>query len=459
MVSFAALEEQLFNETGVGVRLRSKIGNGRFMGYNDGKTIEVLAPEAMSRIEGVRDPMDAARYVAWHELGHDYVSDKDPVEHARMDVGVINRLMMIGDYDAAREAVNIHRARARNASGNDRKFSEYALEMLGTDGDSAYGEFSRRYGGGLANAEEKSMLKRMYKSILASITEQYKPLDKPVENAKECIVNNIKALGLDILAGIMPNGSFPEKMIRNVSEGLKSVGTIHLQNISPLVRTMTIGFGTGRTNINRIYAYVDGDGGEWPIHWTMYNDTSLPDAAKLDEGISYVNINHESPLRKSDADRTLNPIFTQRHMRNYLGGEIHDQYLKHEMETIKGWICREDTKQDGGLWLPDSAAETALPPGYVGKVKVYRKNVSNTGILPWIGKNLYKDGRPMSMKMALSCAEHDFCQDIVGAVYSAPVAAILEASKVPAEGIRYAMKEGFKLGSNLADSNFLFRYN
>ncbi len=157
MVSFAALEEELFEETGVAVNLRRSIGNGKFMGYNYGRNIEVLAPEAMSKVDGVSNSMAAARYTALHEKGHDEVSDKNPKEHARMDVGVINRLARMGDYAAVNEAINIHEARARNATGKDREFSKYALALLAgqnMDGGSEVSLFKQRYGGGLGKNEK-----------------------------------------------------------------------------------------------------------------------------------------------------------------------------------------------------------------------------------------------------------------------------------------------------------------
>ncbi len=461
MVSLADLEEQLYDETGIGVTLRNRIKGGGFLGYNHGDgAIEVLSPAAMSRVEGVSDPMAAIRYASWHEEGHNRVSDENPEEHAEMDVGVINRLAGVGDYAAVREAINLHRARARNAGGKDRKFSEYALALLAgenMDGGDEYGALTQIYGGGLAGGEEdrgivSGALHRLYNYLMKTYPEYYAPLSKPVENARGWVVNGIKGLIFSGIANIAGSG-FIHEIADGAAKTYSNTAKEFLRKASPIIRTFVVGYGSGKSDIGWIWVYNKG-GKRYPVFFSKFGPgnqpATPPTQAKLDDGITFVDANNESPFNHMETAFSNNLIsnnFIKYGAEKYTGG-CYKEWFEYEPEKSHRWFVKGDTK-GGNIWKDDPTAQFY---GYGGVITVHKKDVKRSGMLYGIAK-FFGDDRPKSWPMIWANIKGDFAQDVayVG-LGGAFMASFLKRIGVEEPGIRQAMETYFKIGSGIEGS-------
>jgi len=472
MVQLDGLAERLFDEGLAGrVVFRDRIGSGRFIGYNDGSggEIEVLTPEAMADVRGVSDPLAAIRYVAAHEEGHDYVSDADPAEHAVMDVAAMGRLAQRGDYPAVREGMNLHRERVRTARGSDRQFSEYALALLAgknMDGGDELDAFRQRYGGGLKEGEKEPggffrswfrYRKRLAEELPFVNMEGLRQYwTSPIYNVLSYITNsiNIPEANRDTVLKRVVGST-----LDTVSGNWKSTAKNLAFKAFPRIRTY-LAHAEGATNISKVYMYEHMHGGttfEYPVAFAQRvgGAEKVPDTATIQNGINHVLAHNQSPFNRSiDLDRLVNQNWTDYSAQKTTRWD-YERHFEHESQRFSrnvvkpfSWYIQQACERDH---VTEASLDPSLP---VPKIRVYKTDVSEGGVLSKFGKYFFADGSPRSLGTFLYSWLTDITYDVVDTFYD-PLEALIEGIPgLTKENVRQIVFNEWTVATNFVRSMY-----
>ena len=293
---------------------------------------------------------------------------------------------------------------------------------------------------------------RLIKYYQMSWDTEYKPLKNVTENIGGWFSNAIKYW---ISEAVKSNTS---GMVSDIASGFEEaygkIAKNYIQELSPLMRTLVASYAPGKSYIDKIYVYKKHHNGKdhlVPISFTVFNQTTDPTEIQLKEGIEHVDTNLVSPFDKMErgvSDSFLNREFIKFSADAYTGNLYKDIFAE-EVTNIHRWFIKEDTKGPQ-LWKKDYVTEATLPASVSGTVEVYKKNVSKSGLLYTIGKDIYGLDIPTSGSMAWANVKGDFAQDMTYIGFGGIVVdTFLKKLGVDKEGRRMVHEKFYKIGSRI----------
>jgi hypothetical protein len=295
-----------------------------------------------------------------------------------------------------------------------------------------------------------AVLKRIKKYFTQTYKEEWAPLKDVGKNAKYAIYYGVLYGIFKGLGNMFSKGSFASEILKSMAEPQKNIALNAIRDISPLLRTTVVGFGSGLTNIERVWVYT-GDGRKDVLYFSTFKEPNDPTPDLLDERIKYIKVNRRSFYDKAgrrESDPLMSREFLAYSADFYTAGCYPDHFAD-EPTTVHRWFVKEDTK---GSWLRDLQAEARLDPKldpkHKGKVEVYKKPVDRSGLIYWIAKNVFDDDRPKSGKMSWMLYKGAFAQFLSYIVGGGIVAAeFMKSIGSDKEGIRNTMHNFYKRGS------------
>lgn len=315
--------------------------------------------------------------------------------------------------------------------------------------------YHRRQRGYLPNSDGGGIFlgsfSRLSKYLKQAFREDYAPIKQPIKNLKNAVYYG----AMSWVWGVIDSAT--TGILDDVTKGFRDnyyyLARNHIMDFSPLMRMLTVGYGPGKTYINRMWVYKKSyEGKEYkiPIFFNTFEKPTKPTEDELKMLVERVDAELKSPFDDMGTPVSGNLINGDfmRFCADVYTGYLYNDYFQDELERIQRWFVKEDTK-GSKMWKKDYAAEAELPPSVALNMEVYKKDVDQSGLLYRIG-TLYGDTTPKSWKMACLNVLGDISQDVsyLG-LGGAVLAGFLEKLGVEKEGIRLRMENVYKRGGRI----------
>jgi len=213
-------------------------------------------------------------------------------------------------------------------------------------------------------------------------------------------------LGADVLKNLeMPieeRDTLLEKTIQGIVSGFRTSFELKQHNlpyeITPALRYY-MSLAEGASEINHVYLY-EKNSREYPIFITR-EDEKEPEEAVLRERIKHIDDNDRSPYKdpKLDLERNISGMFDSEDGPIILKGctfSDYESYFEQEPDMAHGAAVEYDISLTRNHGERQTDIEALLPADLQGKVTIYKRPVSKTGLTYLFGKYVMGDESPRS---------------------------------------------------------------
>jgi hypothetical protein len=310
----------------------------------------------------------------------------------------------------------------------------------------------------------------MYRYFTEDVPQHYKPFHNVEENLPGFVKNKVmNVLWTHLEPALRPQS----ELLANFADGFRistdDAARGYAMDLSPLLGRLVTGYAPGKSYIENVWVYnkeYRGTTYKVPVFFNTFNDTETPSESKLVETMEFVDNDLISPYDNMDVGESANYInkpFITFWAEGYTWP--YKPYFEQEPTHAHRWFNKDDTK-GAQNWMRladdslDSEGTPLIPVPLRGKIEVYRKNASRTGLLYNMSKHIYGIDVPVSSGLAWSNIGLDLCQDVAFTLGGGiAVAKFLESIGAEETGLRRIMERYYILGNRLYGLDHPFTYD